>query len=79
MEVLFVFGKWTLMMKHSRCVGLDVGATVDSLDEVDQRLADAVIGVFLRIQNQTIQPIELVRTTYEGDLKRVEALRLQDM
>lgn len=78
-DVLFVFGKWTLMMDRARCAGLEVGATVDLLDEAGQRLDDAVIGAFLKTQNPTIQPIELVRDASDGDLKRVRALRLQSM
>ncbi|AXV97045.1 hypothetical protein CJO80_16670 [Ralstonia solanacearum] len=76
-EVLFVFGKWTLMMDSVRCAGLEVGATVDLLDEAGQRLGDAVIGAFLKTQNPTIQPIELVRGAADGDVRRVRMVRLR--
>jgi hypothetical protein len=77
MEVLFVFGKWTLMMDAARCAGLEVGAAVDLLDEAGQRLGEATIGAFMRTQNPAIQPIALERKTDPEDFKRVKAIRLQ--
>jgi hypothetical protein len=76
-EVLFVFGKWTLMMDATRFAGLEVGASVDLLDEAGQRVGEAAIGAFMKTQNSAIQPIALERKTDPEDFKQVKAIRLQ--
>jgi hypothetical protein len=77
MEVLFVFGKWTLMMDATQCAGLGVGASVDLLDEAGRRLGEATICAFMRTQNPAIQPISLERKADPADFKQVKAVRLQ--
>ena len=77
MEVLFVFGKWTLMMDAAQCAGLEVGASVDLLDDAGEQLGEATIGAFMKTQNPAIQPIALERKTDPEDFKRVKAVHVQ--
>ncbi len=71
-DILFVFGKWTLMLKSNRCDVLVPGEEVELLDENGKKVGDASLGRYLNSRNPEISAIEINGKEMTSDMKSVK-------
>lgn len=74
-DILFVFEKWTLMVKSEFCEELKPGSKVELFDDSRGKLGDAKLGKFLSSRNPLISAIEVSAQTEIADMKKIRYVK----
>jgi len=76
-DVLFVFGKWTLVLKSNKCSALAPGEEVDLLDENGKKVCSVFLLRYLNSRNPGISVMEVSGKEKAASMKSVKYVRLK--
>lgn len=77
-DILYVFERWTIMLKSDDALCVGLGKEIDLLDQDRRVIGKATVSKFLSSRNVHIVPAEISSVVDPDDFKDVKFIALED-